>query len=335
VKCPDLPQKVSEYIAAHNLLRTGDTVLAGVSGGPDSVALLLVLCALRAEWGTKVLAAHVDHQLRRDSARDARFVTRLCANLHVPLFIRKVKIAKSKGKSSIEEIARELRLKMLTVLAKQCRADAVALGHHQDDLAETVLMRILRGSGLEGLAAILPEKEIYGQKFIRPFLGVSRREICAFLKSEKTGFRTDPTNRSTDFFRNKIRLRLLPLFEREYQPQIKILLAQLAQNAANDYAFLDQQAKKYYRFCIAGTDKNSVRLSVRKVAGLHPSLRHSILRNAVAQIQGDKRRITCRHVQEIDRLLTGTAAVGRVDLPAGISATKSESVIRLRRRNPC
>ena len=317
----DFIATVKKTILRNSLLRRGDTAMVGVSGGPDSVALLHVLCRLRHEFGFKILVGHINHQLRRSADADQRFVERLGESLHLPTNSFRVQVQKIGQKSSLEELARDERLRTLIRFAKQKKISCIAFAHHRDDLAETVLMRILRGAGLLGLQAMLPRKEIHGVAIIRPFLNVQRSEIMIFLKKNKIPFRIDPTNRHTHFFRNKIRLRLLPLLEREYQPNIKEMLAHLADNAARDYNYLQQQTEKKIS-ALRQKWRNRGRIPLQWLSEMHPSLQHMMIRFMIAELQGDMNRLTFTHLAEIDDLVVSRPQGSVIHLPSGLSIRK-------------
>ena len=329
----DLIQQVKKTILQQQLFRRGETILVGVSGGPDSVALLYILCQLRHELGFKILVAHINHQLRRSAETDQRFVERLGNSLHLPTFVRRVTIRKSRIQSSLEELSREKRLAVLVRLAQQKRADCIALAHHQDDLAETVLMRILRGTGLMGLQAILPQREILGMRIVRPLLETPRTEIMKFLKLNKISFRTDPTNRHTRFFRNKIRLQLLPLLEEKYQNNIKNNLANLSASVAEGYAYLHQQAQKIFLKIgknISGNRQLSISVSV--LTKMHPSLQRMVMRLAIARLRGDMKRLTLQHIREIEDMLKNRPLGSIVHLPSGLEVRMRKNNLMFRRK---
>ncbi|MCX5710037.1 MAG: tRNA lysidine(34) synthetase TilS, partial [Candidatus Omnitrophica bacterium] len=241
------------------LLKKNDRILVGVSGGPDSTALLYALRSLGKQLDLKLFVAHLDHGLRKDSAQDARFVRDLAFKLKLPLISGRVRVKKS---GSLEESARKARFDFLLKTAKKFKADKIALGHNLDDQAETVLMRILRGTGLSGLSAILPKRVISGCEVIRPLIEVKRREIEAYLERNKIIPRRDPTNAQDIFLRNKIRNRLLPLLEKDYNANIKSILANLAESSGADYEYLDIAA------CRAGRG-SATRLNAAKLKKAH------------------------------------------------------------------
>lgn len=325
-----LINKVRRTIRQYQLIRPGDTIMIGVSGGPDSVALLHVLHQLRHELGLKLSVAHVNHQLRRGADADQRFVQRLCDSLQVSCSTVKVHVRNPHTKGSLEDIAREKRFNGLIRLAKQKKAEAIALAHHQDDLAETVLMRILRGSGLLGLQGILPKRKIKDFPVIRPFIDIKREEIEHFLKIRKLKFRTDPTNKQTRFFRNKIRLELLPLLKKKYNPNINAVLAHLANNVTVDYDYLNCEGQRLLKKLVKKPAlKGRVRFPLAPFARLHPSSQRMMLRLAFQQLKGHMKGLTLTHWQEIEDLIKNRPTGSIVHLPAGAHIQKVKSSLTL------
>jgi len=318
---------VRAAIQNRGLLHRGDTVLVGVSGGPDSLALLYILCGLKKELGLTLYACHLDHMLRKESAADARSVSRHCRALGIPLIMTRVPMKTRAAGGSLEEACRNARLEFFVRAAKKVRADAIALGHNLDDQAETVLMRLVRGSGLYGLAGIAFKRTMYGQVFIRPLLGIRRREIEAFLKRKKLRPRRDRTNKQDIFLRNKIRNRLLPLLEKEYNANIKEVLSNTALIAGADYDYLHSAA-------LSAARAMGKAISLTRFFTLHPAIRRLVIRLHISRVQGDTRRISFTHIRTIEELAHNLPAGSRVDLPQGISAKKNpRTLVIFRRRN--
>lgn len=278
------------------------------------MALLCCLNSLKRAFGLKLCVAHLDHGLREGSCADAEYVRRLAVRLKLPFITDKVTVKKL---GSWEESARRARLKFLLGAAKKFKADKIALGHNMDDQAETVLMRILRGSGLYGLSAILPKRSISGTDFIRPLIEVKRSEIEKFLKQKLLVPRRDHTNTQDIYFRNKIRNRLIPLLEREYNMNIKGALANLAQTSSLDYDYLDIAVGRI-------KPKNGLSFSLKKLSNLHPAIRRMLFRRVIRQLKGDTRRINLKHITEIEDLLLNRPLNSKVDLPQGVCVVKKQ-----------
>lgn len=324
-------KKVRAFIKTHQLIRPGDALLVGVSGGADSVALLAVLRALRSELGLRALGAvHVNHQLRRGAEADQRFVERLCEGWNIPCLALRVRVGRG---ASVEEKARDLRYEVFSRAAARVGADAVVLGHHRDDLAETVLMHLIRGTGLLGLQGIRPRRRLHGCSLIRPLLDVGRDEIERFLTAQKLSWREDPSNRQTAFLRNRIRQDLLPLLARDYNPNVRDLLAGLAETTACDYDFLQQEAEAAFQRAVVVSTRPGVVLAVPKLLRLHPSVRRMVLRLAVQQVKGDLNRLTFAHMRELEDLLAAAGpGVPEVSLPGGLCVTRRGQEVHARVR---
>jgi len=229
--------QVLHYIRQRNLLRAGDRIGVAVSGGADSVALLRVLLELRADLGIVLFVAHFNHQLREnDSDADEQFVAEL-ARLHGFLFFAgraDVRQHAAAHKLSLERAARDLRYRWLHGLAVEQKLNAIATGHTSDDQAETVLMKFLRGAGTRGLASIRPTIMLESCPVVRPLLETPRAEIERYLQLLHQPWRDDHTNADTKLTRNRIRHELLPLLERDYNPNIRHVLSETAEIALSE-----------------------------------------------------------------------------------------------------
>ena len=235
ISIANINRRVARYIAQKHLLKAGDKVLVALSGGADSVALLRVLLSL----GYACEAAHCNFQLRgEESDRDETFVRQLCEEYRIPLHITRFDTAReaARRRISIEMAARELRYAWFETLRAECKAHAVAVAHHRDDSAETFLLNLLRGTGINGLQGIRPRNGY----IVRPLLCLDRQEIVRFLQALGQPYVTDSTNLADEYLRNKIRLRLLPLMQ-QIAPSAKENILKTAAHLA-DAALLYRQA---------------------------------------------------------------------------------------------
>ncbi|OGX37459.1 MAG: tRNA lysidine(34) synthetase TilS [Omnitrophica WOR_2 bacterium RIFCSPLOWO2_12_FULL_50_9] len=328
----DLVGRVKKSLCNSDVVSSGATLIVGVSGGPDSVALLHILARLRYELGVHLHAAHFNHNLRKSARLDQRFVERLAERLNVPCTSGVWRNPPRRPKMSLEELARLKRFDFFQRLAKDLKASAVILGHTRDDLAETVLMRILRGTGLSGMRAILPQRQMEGVCFIRPLLETQKAEIVRYLKNQRISYRLDPTNRQTKFFRNKIRLRLLPLLEKEYSQNIREVLCHLAETAAADYAYMEDQAGRLFKQAAQYCAKDRrVQLSIKVLRRQPQAIRRMLIRLALQYLQESTNRLTLSHikvalchVREVEDLLCNRPPGALVHLPGGICVGKRE-----------
>ncbi|MBI1950247.1 MAG: tRNA lysidine(34) synthetase TilS [Acidobacteria bacterium] len=320
-------------IARYDMLRPGERVLVAVSGGPDSTALLSVLCRLAPEMKLDLHVAHLDHGWRgRASARDAEFVRRMATRLRLPVTVGhlgpRAWQAREGRQSSREARARELRQSFLLETAREIGAQKVALGHTRDDQAESLLLRLLRGSGPRGLAGTYP---VVDGVIIRPLIDVRRRDIMAYLRERRLSYRVDATNRDRTLTRNRVRRSLIPLLEREFNPNVVEALAHAADLLRDEDGFLGGLAANKYRE-IASRRGESVVLEARALQELPVPIRRRILRLALAEARGDLRRIALQHVERSLSLLEERRRRGRVSLPGGTAVDMQGDQMRIARR---
>jgi tRNA(Ile)-lysidine synthase len=291
-----------------DLLAKGDRVLVGFSGGPDSTALLAALAHLKSALGIKVAAAHFDHRLRsREEAEgDAAFVRALCRKLRVPLELGggDVRARAKRKKESIEEAARAMRYAFLKLAAKKLGCSVVAVAHNRNDQAETVLMRIIRGAGIDGIAGMRPKARWpfgRGPAAVRPLLDVPREEIeryCAELGVEP---RRDPTNDLPVATRNRIRSELLPVL-RTFNPRIEEAVARLAENVARDMAFVESFQQSAWRQA-AGRDRGGVTIERRYLERLDAATTWRLVRRAALEASGGTTNLGWEDVERVMRTL--------------------------------
>ena len=328
-----LINKVKQTIKQYNLIDKSDKIVMSVSGGPDSLALLYVLRALRKELSLTFHIAHLNHMLRgRESARDADFVLKLADKLSIPATVKEMDVLRLSKAGSPEEKARKARFDFLFEVAAKFKADKIALGHNLDDQAETVLMRILRGSGLLGLSGISPGRKIGNFTIIRPLIEIPRKEIDRYLRTKNIKPRLDLTNLKEIYFRNRIRRRLLPELRR-YNPNIKQVLANMAENTALDYDYLLKSSQKAFGRVRTGKDKLTIKLSLAKFLKLHPAMQNMVLRLAYEELKADTRRLCYQHIKELRDLICNRPEGAIADLPSSISASRNSRHLCIYIRN--
>lgn len=274
-----LPQIVEKRLRAWVPVRS--RLLAAVSGGPDSVALAHILRSLPYE----VVIGHVDHQLRKNSSQDAHFVETLARGWDVPY--RQAEVSVSSHAASvgmgIEEAARDLRYKALNKMAKQARCRAIATAHTADDQGETVLMNMLRGAGPSGLAGIPPVREAAaGLLIVRPLLTITRPEVLTYLKDQRLSFRQDPSNRSLQFTRNRIRSETLPYLEARH-PGLKKRLAQMGDIFREEEGFWEPRTLQEFNKTVRKNGKK-ITVDLTRLLGYHRALGRRILRHLLKGI---------------------------------------------------
>lgn len=318
--------RVLTTISRYNMLRPGDRVMAAVSGGADSVFLLIALCEIAPRFGATVAGvAHLNHRLRgQASDDDESFVKELAAQAGVAFYREEARVIEAAG--NLEQAARRARMKFFATLIREGKADRVATGHTRDDQAETVLFRMLRGSGLAGLAGILPVTGdgVTSERLIRPLLDTPRAEIEQFLRARAVGWREDSTNRDHRFARNRIRHELLPQLEREWNPESREALARMADLAGEEERWWRAKIAKLSRQ--AATETNGgIEVAAEVLAGLPKAVCRRLVRDLIRRAGG--RAAEFEHVERTIALARGERASGSVVLP-GLLVTRSFGWLR-------
>ena len=319
---------VESAIRHYHMLDRGDTILVGVSGGPDSVALLHSLVSLAPKWCLRLVVAHLNHQLRGASAdHEAAFVGRLSNVLGIRCEIGSRNVAKygSEQKLSLQEAARIVRYTFYDEVADKHSAGKIALGHHADDNAESILIHLLRGTGPLGLTGIRPVRH---GRIIRPLIGLTRKEILAFLKQGGFEYMRDRSNLDTKYLRNRIRLELLPKLKEDYNPNTVCALNRLASILRYEEDFWDREVRRTLQGLILDHTPDRLSLKSRGLSSLHPALLRRLVRQAVLLLKGDLRRLGHVHVEAVARLIAAPSPEGRLDLPEGVRVVRDREVVK-------
>ena len=321
-----LERRVLRYVASRRLIERGQTVLIGASGGADSTALLLLLSRLAPRLDIAVRAAYFDHELRgkKASAAERQAVEALARSACAPLITASgdVRGHARKRRLGIEEAARELRYAFLAEAAREAGARVVAVGHTADDQVETILMHILRGSGLSGLAGMLPRSPwpvsaLGGDDLtlVRPLLETRRAETEAYCRESGIEPLADVSNRSPRYRRNVVRNDLLPLL-REYVPGVDASLLRLARAAASERQAQDETAARLLDDAATG-EAGRIRLSIASLRQAPPDLLPLTMRLAASRLLHDTRDLSERHLLAMARAI-GKPAGTSLDLPRGL-----------------
>ena len=287
---------VRSTVLKHQMLRAGELVLAAVSGGADSLALLHALCGLRADLGISVAASHVDHAIRGDdSALDAEFVRAEADRLGVAFYLTRADApaASSRTHRSLETAARDVRIRCLTRMAHSCGAARIATGHTGDDRVETVILNLARGSGVDGLAGFEP---INGP-FIRPLYDLRRADTVRFCEDRGLDYRTDASNSDTGFRRNRIRLEILPLLREYVNPRVEDAILRMANLCADESNALEMLARAH--LLAWGWPEPTRELPVLEFDTLPLALRRRVLRSAILQVRGTLADVSSAQVERI------------------------------------
>ena len=314
VKTDRLINKVKDTIDRYNMLKKGDVVLVAVSGGPDSVSALEVLNAIKDEYSLSLHVAHLNHKFRKEADKEAEFVRKLAEERGIASTIEAIDVKSyciKKGLSK-QEGAREVRYNFLRKAADKIGAAKIVTGHTADDQAETFLMRLIRGSGTSGLSAIPP----VSGRIIRPLIEIAKKEAVDYLKKNKIRYVKDPTNIKPVYLRNKIRLELLPLLIKRFNPNIVSALCRESDILREDDAFLNGIADAIFKEIVTVQEKDSITLNYLRFNGLHPAVRKRVIRRAVSELTGSLRRVSYQHITSAIDAIKNTGK--GVDLPFNI-----------------
>lgn len=302
-------------IDSTGMVPPGSTIVVAVSGGQDSCAMLHVLASLRDDTGLTLHAAHLNHGFRGEEGdEDAAFVGRLSASLGVECTIERADVPGMAKRLhlSAQEAARKARHEFLDRIADQIGAERIALAHTQDDHIESILLNLIRGSGIDGLRGLAP---ISGRR-IRPLLTVMRRQTADYCHEHSIAYREDSSNRSFKYRRNRVRHELLPLLETHYNPSIRSSLLQLAEIADAESDYLDDAARTSMAGCIVAQCDESILSNRAALSALHPAILRRALRIAIGGIRGDLRDIEFRLVDGVMAALMREKRY-TVDIPPG------------------
>jgi tRNA(Ile)-lysidine synthase len=330
-------QSVLEAIREAGMLRAGDRVGVAVSGGADSVALLRLLETLRSELGVTLAVAHLNHSLRgEESDADAEFVRELAQAAGHEFLVSKVDVGAEAARNgwNVEDAARRLRYGFFHRLVEEKRVTRIAVAHTADDQAETVLARVIRGTGLTGLGGIYPEMGVV----VRPLLEVRRRELREYLQLKGQAWREDSSNQDLRRTRARIRSQILPQLESEFSPQIVGRLNELARLAREEEVFWSALVRERFADCVKGRgegfevridelfaggslEQNARTDQATEKAGLHERWRpltERLIRRLYQEAQGEPRELSAQNVLQVIRLATESESGRRTELPGGV-----------------
>jgi tRNA(Ile)-lysidine synthase len=326
-------ERFKNYLAKNELVREDETIVLAVSGGPDSLCLLHLFNRLASAHNLKLVVAHLNHGLRPEAALEEAGVAALAVQLNLPFKTKRVNIRsyKKRLKLSEEAAGRRARYRFLLRVARSFQADAIALGHHRDDQAETVLLNLLRGSGIDGLSGMLPLRRLNGVKLIRPLLDFRRSEIESYCLDQGLEPYTDSSNLETDYTRNKIRLDLIPHLEKRYNPKIREALAGLAELAAEDRLYFEHQVRKKAGK-LAEQRGNYTFLDLSSFNNLPRALGSRVLRQLLSHYRTG-RELGRVHLSQLLKLAKDGNTGARLHLPGGLRALKTNDSLILARKN--
>jgi len=327
-----LVRSVRSTIDKYRMLIGGELVVVGVSGGPDSVALLHVLNALRPVYKADLHVAHLEHGLRGKAAiADMKFVRSLCGDLGIPCTTRSIDV-KGLAKAStlsVEAVGRKTRYAFLEEVRRETGAARIATGHTANDQAETLLLNLIRGSGILGLRGIRP---VFEDRIIRPLIGSTRQEVLDHLEKNRLAFRIDDSNLDMAYDRNRVRQLLIPLIEREFNPRIVDSLVRTSNLFSSIADYIEEEVARGAGTCLQPGEGRAT-IDLKRFVALSPAVRTFILYAAVRALEGDDQVATYEKLSAVDAVARGSESGARIDIGSGLSAIKEFDILTVG-RNP-
>lgn len=328
-------EKIRAYVKEHRMWKENETIIAGISGGPDSVCLLSVLLDLAPEYGSTIVAVHVNHGIRGEEASaDEAFVRKLCREKQVALEVFHVDVpglAEKEGLSS-EEAGRLARRRAFEKTIRKYQGDRIALAHHKNDNAETMLLNLARGTGLRGMGGIRPCAGMY----IRPLLCVSRAEIEQFLLKKHISYCMDATNYEDTYTRNRIRNHIIPYMEEQINARFVDHVCATAEQMCGLWDYVERKVQEEASRCVCWREKENpdAKAAVifeKEFGKTDKAMRPYVLRFVMEQVSGRKKDLEMMHLKGLQDLFA--KQVGRrLDLPYGMRAERCYEGVRIASR---
>jgi len=330
----NLENIVADFVKSSQLFGSGRRIVLAVSGGADSLALMYVLHSLHSagRLAMEMSVAHVNHQLRGpDADADEKFVVRQAKKLNLPVTTRRIDVRRfaRENKLSIETTARKLRIKALIEVAGTAGSSLIATAHQKNDNAETIVHRLLRGTGFRGLAGIRPKTDFTENlAFVRPLLCATREQIVQYLRERKFDWRRDHTNQDLSYTRNYIRHVLLPELQKDCAGPLIEYLAELARNGRGFYALLCRQAERLWPEVVVGRDKDVIVLNRKIFSTQIEPIKVELARRCLTEIGSGERDLAAEHYNGIIRLACKNITGKKILLPDGFRVrTEYENLI--------
>ncbi|WP_066500790.1 tRNA lysidine(34) synthetase TilS [Abyssisolibacter fermentans] len=326
-----MEQKVYDTIVDNNLIKSGDKLVVGVSGGPDSMALLCVLKNIQKSINFTIISVHINHGIRgKEADKDEKYVKNICKQWNIPFYNKKVNMDEYAkiNKMSSEEAGRELRYKFFNEILKKESANKIAVAHNKNDQAETVMMRFLRGTGIEGLKGM----EFKVGNIIRPLLSIDRSLIEEYCEDNNLNPRIDKTNLQPIYGRNKIRLELIPYIENNFNKGIVNTLTRTANIMNEDNDFINKYAEEKFEKVCNKKSKNIIEIKVEEFKELHISIKSRIIRLSIEAINGNRKNIGLKHIKIITHFIENGVAGKTHDTTMGVELLKKYDTCLIRKK---
>lgn len=297
-----MKEKVKETIKKYNLINSGDKIILGVSGGPDSMAMLEILRQLKDEMNFEIYVAHINHNIRgKDADEDEKYVKKYCKNHNIKCFSKKIDVPTISRSEKIgtEEAGRKVRYEYFDEILKETNSNKIAIAHNKNDKVETIIMHLLRGSGVSGLRGIETIRE---NKFIKPLIECDRQEIEKYCEENHLQPRIDKTNFENDCTRNKIRNIVIPYIKEQFNPNIIETITRLSDVISSENDFIDKIVQKNYSKILVIEESNRIELKLKEFNLLDNVIKNRIILLSIKKIFGSTQGIEKVNIVDIIKL---------------------------------
>lgn len=293
--------KILETISKYNMIKSGEKVVVAVSGGPDSIALLNTLINLKEKLQCELVVAHVNHMIRSVADSETEYVKEFCKSKGIECFVKKIDVISLANEQKIgtEEAGRNVRYEFFDEVFNKVNADKIAIAHNANDNAETVLMNVLRGTGISGLKGIEPVRD---NKFIRPLIETERADIEKYCEEIELNPKFDESNKDNTYTRNKIRNVLIPFLKEEFNPSVVEGLNRLSSLASQENKYIEEIVNKEYANILVSTESRKIVLKLKEFNALDEFIKGRIILLCVFNLFGSTKGIEKKHIEDIIKL---------------------------------
>lgn len=296
-----MEKAVLSTIEKYNLIQANDKIVLGVSGGPDSLFMLDILNKLKEKLQIEIVVAHVNHMIREEANEEEEFVKEFCKKIEVEFYSKRIEVEKyaNNNKIGLEEAGRKIRYEFFDEVASRTNSNKIAIAHNKNDKVETILMNLLRGSGVTGLQGIQPIKD---NKIIRPIIEIERQEIEKYCEENKLEPKIDISNFDNTYTRNKIRNVVIPYIKKEFNPNFIETITRLSEVITEENKFLKNITEQRYSEILIGEEHNQITLDLKKFNREENVIKNRLILYTVSQLKGNTQGLEKIHIQDIIKL---------------------------------
>ena len=299
-----MKNKILETIKKYNMIENGGKVVLAVSGGPDSICMLDILKDIKndekIDMNFEIVVAHVNHMIRKEAEEDEKYVKKYCEENQIEFYSKSIDVQKmaNNNKIGLEEAGRKARYDFFDEISEKTNAQKIAIAHNKNDKVETVLMHILRGSGINGLKGIEPKRE----KYIRPLIECERNEIEEYCNEKNLQPRIDKTNFENEYTRNKVRNLLIPYIQKEFNPNLIQTIDRLSNLVAEEEDYMDKQVQKIYEEILINENEKEIQLDLKMFNLQEKVIKSRVILYTITRLFGNSKGLEKIHIEDIIKL---------------------------------